>query len=1263
MTTKTIDDEVAAADAAGWKIVRLIIATTAASDTALVKHAQQVSDLRQANGQFSVEVESWTEICNHIQRYDALHPKYALNSAGGAIAVLREQGERTGAQIAAMPATMEATFKAALLQMLPTGRTDSPNGLVTRQLDKVNELLRGLKFQAAQELLAILEAEIASFDSHQKARWTLQNGIAHWQQNREEVAAEWFLRAYDLFEDDERIAANKIRAHIIQGDLKLANAEGKRLLGLFPFSLHVWLAATNARICENEDLTEAELPARFREEADALQMMAYAFYRQQSDFAVTYARRALRAKDAGLFTRKGAAGIIVSVAGKDGISADFDAYSEDFREGLAEVIAAFEPAATELWRIENCQHRAEAASHVALAHMLTGKPGVALAICERIETEIPEYADNLAALHIGSLLFLCRHEDLVKFSVAHLNALDEDGLLLAAETAANRGESEAFARITHALREHAPDEKPVVKLLEMVCACNSGQSEKVIKEVSETPADGLDLITLNAFAGLMFNAGRDSEAQRFVEVIKKRVSTHSSSRERLIVADILIRADQFSDAVGLLESVDPSGRSLPIQKRRLRALLFGGFRRKSKDLLEKVPPEWLSDDAFRRLAMGVAQEANDWSRLELLARLHREAHPERAEAWGFWYQVVLHTRPPAQIRNAFSEAPERLTGTSKQIAHLAAAELQYGKPEVGYARLYRMFRSNMDDVSAASAYLTGVLIGHRARHGGTHFPEVRPGSMVTLEGADKSIVKIVIDPAGMTDLPKSARFLAADSALAKTMLGLACGDTVDIEGSFDVRNFTIREISDAHQGLGEYAHELLSISLEPAPGLQLFRLTEKEDGNLDVAPIHERLKAQSQRSKAVMEQYAESKLPLGLCAQMIGADGMQMVFSWDQRNPPLASGVTTALELEAASELLLDQSFPVVMDAMTLAELVRFGQSDLLSVLPRVYVCRGTYDRFKQAEVEALDSRAEGHAADIDGQFAFLPMTEEARKWKASQYTEALRLMEEYCEVCPVYGPEQMPQELILLKDLLDTDTYDALALCLEKGAALFSVDERLRNWVYGEFGIKGTFPYLVARKGLQDGKISRGDHAGFVLNSALHNRTVFALHAEDVFWGLQQPQMAARTLAFVATHLGTALNRRYAIGLARDLIHGMPHVSMQYGAVVEFVKFVANGLFRRKDNVIGMREGFVLWFRQVANMLFPHTSLYPAAREIPREERAEFLNVLEHGLETGIALAGEGGAIEPPAIGALYGKTGFVVHQPNAKALTNVTVSPATAS
>ncbi|GAA0830729.1 GreA/GreB family elongation factor [Cupriavidus pauculus] len=1249
VTTRTVDDEVAAADAAGWKIARLIIATTAASDTALVSHAQLISDARQARGQFTVEVESWTEICNHIQRHDALHPKYSPNSPGGAIAALRAQGERTEAQIAVMPATMEATLKAALMQMLPMGRPDSPNGIVTRQLDKVNDLLRTLEFKAAQEMLAVLETDIENFDPHQKARWTLQNGIAHWQQNREEVAAEWFLRAYDIFADDERIAANKIRAHIIQGDLKLANAEGKRLLCQFPHSLHVWLASTNARICEQEDLSEASLPARYRDEADALQMMAYAFYRQRSDLAVTYARRALTAKNAGLFTRKGAAGIIVGVAGRHGVLAEFDAYSQPLREGLAEVIRAFEPAASELWRIENDQHRAEAAAHVALAHMLTGAPGIALSMCERIESEIPEYAERIAALHVGALRFLQRYDDVIRFAMTHLDALDDDGLLIVAETAANQGNAEAFACIIHALQEYTSENKPVLKLLGLVCRCNSGESEQVLQEISEMPVDGFDLITLNAFAGFMFNANRATEALRFVEAIKSRISRGGSASECLIVVDTLIRAEALSDAVALLESVDSGIRSLPIQRRRLRALLLSGHRRKSKDLLEKAPPEWLSDDAFRRLAMSVAQEANDWSALERLTKLHREAHPGRAEAWVHWYQVVLHTRPPAQIRNAFSEAPEHLTGTPKQIAKLATAELKYGRPEHGYARLYRMFRSNMEDVAAASAYLTAVLMGHRPSQGASGFPVVTPGSWVTLEGADKSVVKIVIDPFNMTDLPKAARFLAADSSLAKQLIGRERGDSVEVAGAFDVRNFTIVEIGDAHHGLGEHAHELFSRSLEPAPDLHIFTLAEKEDGGLDVTPIHEQLKAQSRHSKTVMEQYAESQLPLGFCARMMGAGAMQLVFGWDQRNPPLASGVSSVQEFDAAMSLLRDRASPVVVDAITLAELVRFEQGKLLSTLGRVYVCRGTYDRFKQAEVEALDSRTVAHAADIDGQFAFLPVTEDAREWKARQYTEALRLIETYCEICPVYGPEQTPNELLLLKDLLDTDTYDALALCLEKGAALLSIDERLRSWAKGVFGIKGLFPYLLAMKSLSDGAISRGEHASFILGSALHNRSIFALHAEDILWGLQQPDLAIKTLELASTHLAMSLNRPYAIGLARDLLLGIPSVSMQYGAAAEVVKFVAYGLFRRKDNVSGTRDGIAYWLRQVASLLFPSGYVYPTACQIPNKECADFFSFLEDGLEAGITLAQTDGAIQSPEIAALYCSTGFVAHRPKA--------------
>lgn len=1246
VTTKTIDAEVSAADAGGWQIGRLIIATTAVSDTALVKHAQKLSDERRMRGMFAVEVESWTEICNHIQRYDALHPKYSPNSPGGAIATLREHNDRAEAQMAALPGSIETAIKAALTQMLPLGRADSSNGLVTRQLDKVNELLRQLKFDAAQELLTLLEAEAGSFDVHQKARWTLQNGIVHWQQNREEIAADWFLRAYEIFQDDERIAAGKIRAHIIQGDFELANMEGQRLLTVFPSSLHVWLATTNARICAKGDLNEADLPERFRDEADALQMMAHAFYQQGSDLAISYARRAMAAKGAGMFTRKGAASIIVSVAGRLSYMADFSVFSKELRQGLAEVIQAFSPASTELWRIENLQHRAEAAAHVALAHMLTGEAEVALKICERIEAELPEHADQITGLHLGALRFLHRYQDLVDFALTHLDTLEEDGLLLSAESAANQGNADAFGRITEALRNHLPADRPTVKLLDLVCRFNSGDAEGVLSEVSGMPLEGMELIALNGFAGLMFNAERKAEAHKLVEAIKSRVSVGSPVRDRLLVVDTLIRAEQFSDAIALLESVDPTNKSLPIQKRRLRALLRGGHRKKSKDLLDQVPTEWLLDDGFRRLAMAVAQEANDWSVLERLARLHRDAHPTLAESWVFWYQVVLHTRPPARIRDAFSEAPELLAGTPRQIAQLATAELQYGIPAYGYSRLYRMFRSNFDDVAAASAYLTAITVGQRARHEAKTFRLVTAGSRVTLKGADGSTVKVSIDPADMEGLPKSVTFHAADSALAKSMIGRAVGDSVEVEGAFDRRTFTIVAIDDAHHSLAELANSILTRSLEPAPGLQIFHLEKTAEGTLDVSPIHDRLKAGTLRRKTVMEEYIGKKIPIGFCAHMMGSESIDLIFGWDRDNPPLASAVGTLQELDAAKRVLNDGTLPVVIDAITLAELVRFGQGKLLSVFPRVYVCRGTYDRFKQAEVEAMDSRTSGHAADIDGKFAFIPVTDEMRKWKASRYTEALQLIESDCEICPVYGPEQMPPNLLFLKDVLDEDTYDVLTLCLEKNAAIFSVDEHLRGWVSGLFGIRGVFPYLAAMKAADEQAWPLAEYARFVLSAALQNRSIFSLRAADVFWGLQQPAMAVDVLELVSNHLATSVRIDYALELTEAMIQGIPGVPMQYGAAAEIVKYVTYGLFRREDLKPGIREWILGEMRAVANSLRQPKSIYPAAADIPTRNAEAFFQLLAEGMHAGVAMARDKENRRAPIISALFcHRSGLVVH------------------
>ncbi|MFE4631735.1 hypothetical protein, partial [Streptomyces mirabilis] len=99
VTEKVINDEVAAADTAGWSIGELIVATTTASDSKLVKFAQDLTDARAGSGKFKVSIEFWDDICNHIKRHAILQKKYSPNSPGGVFDDMRRSSEETQSRV------------------------------------------------------------------------------------------------------------------------------------------------------------------------------------------------------------------------------------------------------------------------------------------------------------------------------------------------------------------------------------------------------------------------------------------------------------------------------------------------------------------------------------------------------------------------------------------------------------------------------------------------------------------------------------------------------------------------------------------------------------------------------------------------------------------------------------------------------------------------------------------------------------------------------------------------------------------------------------------------------------------------------------------------------------------------------------------------------------------------------------------------------------------------------------------------------------
>ncbi|MET5019956.1 hypothetical protein AAHH78_33185, partial [Burkholderia pseudomallei] len=86
-----------------------------------------------------------------------------------------------------------------------------------------------------------------------------------------------------------------------------------------------------------------------------------------------------------------------------------------------------------------------------------------------------------------------------------------------------------------------------------------------------------------------------------------------------------------------------------------------------------------------------------------------------------------------------------------------------------------------------------------------------------------------------------------------------------------------------------------------------------------------------------------------------------------------------------------------------------------------------------------------GRSGEVDGKLALVRYTTEDRQQTEDMLTAIVESVQRYCEVATAYGPAEVPSNFLEFKELLDAESYDAIALCREKNAALVSIDARWR--------------------------------------------------------------------------------------------------------------------------------------------------------------------------------------------------------------------------
>ena len=1100
-----VKEEVGKADKHGTPIKKLILATTAPNDAPLLKKVQQLSDTREAKGLFPVEVEFWDDICNHIDRFPILQDSYAPHSPGAAF-------HRQEASLSAIrDIVLETNETVRTIAGLPTARPDSVDRLISGQLDRTNELLKAARYRDALDHLAVVGKDLEPFDAHQKARWYLQKGLSLWfMRVDDKESAELFLKAFEHYPDDDRMAAAHVRGLMLERTLNEARTAGESALERFPESQQVWFALANVRLIQGDAVQMSDVPEALKQEPDTLQFVAQAELKAGNlDEAIRLSQAAADHPAAGFFIRANALRIAAECGSRFPVRAMAGALPVRETQALEFAVSLFNPWHERLWDVQS-ESVAETVVHLGYALLMLHRFAEALSLARDAEAHGYRSAEILRT-RVAALFELDREGELLGLAAERLAEMNSATLTIVGQIAAKDGNLVLLKRTSDAALTCDPPDDETTELLGALrwdALMRANQQEAAVSEVLAAKVETAGgLISAYVAARVLNRAGRSLEAEAVVQRAKTLVTPESDDAQKLMLAELLLNVGQFAEAGMLFEQLVTPGRLSDLHNRLLACYVRSHNRRKAKELLAGLPAAWIENDETRSLAIELGQQAADWNFLRPLVEAQLRKHPDAASSWIFKLSVSLHSSTPAEFQNALRSVPELLDGPIRATTQLAGLELRYGEAERGMRRLYRMLRRNLDEPEALSAYFISVV----AAPGKLPLMDEKltaaiPGSCVTLVDEFGQATQLVIDPADVGELPKRAGYSDSAAPQAAVLLGTVVGQQVDLPAlAFgDTKPYTVTAIESAYRYMLRVVNERAS-ALGGLPHMKLVHVGSSGDSGRDLAHMKAEVMRSSAISRQLFDAYATGHMTLTGLASRQGRSTVEAVLGWPTEGPPLFVGAGLEAERVAALELLARPDAIYVIDALTLAELVNLGVQEALRHLPKVLVSSVTKAMLEGFLREAEEDRSVATSTEVNGELALIEHDARYHARRIDFFKALLAAVEQYCEVQPAYGELEDEGEVPRLADVLQDEEMEVLLLAKAAGGTVLTLDGRFRLVMQVVANVPGVWPQVLLMHCASKELVEPMKLASATIRQFLLNRSFVSLGSGDLTWMVLQ--------------------------------------------------------------------------------------------------------------------------------------------------------------
>ena len=1174
LTKAIIDEEVKLADGGAVKIEELIVATTAPNDVAMVSHAAQLSDARHAEGKFRVSVAFWDTLETYIRRFPRLQTILAPHMPGGAFWEQKEafadqkvRFEQFSGEIRALLQSPESTARG-----IPDAQVNSLNKFVDTQLDGVKAQLLAGRFDDALASLGNLGKDLSVLDVHQHARWHTQRAHCYWQKDEFKFAADEFAAAYKLTPDDEKIAGNAIRGFLLLEDFPAALSLANELRLRFVTSEGVFTAWAQAADRNGATPAWKDVPLEMRESPEVLHV--FAWLEVLAGRNAEGARLAKEAQDKGDRSFEvNALRLLATVnhATEDGVLASSGIIAADVKASLAEQIPSFEPVDKLLWSRQSTYSLSQAVGCLGYAYMMCDRAGEAQALLREGVKRFPGNG-QLGRICLESCFRSGSDDDAFEFGRLNLANLDSEAKLIVTEMAARRGDALIFAAVSQALSEEDKDERwaDEIKSLQWLLLARQGKVDDLADVLTEEAVRGLMSTAAKIIALTIAKREQMPWADAAIEDLAKEITPKSLTREAVLAAQLFLFTRRYDHVVATLDERLPPGHYSEPHKLLFSALVQRGSRKRALKMLRSFPQEALGEAGIREDAVQLANEASDWEQLYKLAELHLAAHPERADAWGFAASVLIAQKNMGALRELLAkDIPVALEGPVRYRAWLARLEVEFGVKERGLNRLYHTYRGALSNPEAAAAYLGQVLT--LAPDSLPAEPElVTAGCSITLMDALSVERTVVVEPAGLPEMPETNNFITISSPLYASVEGKHVGEEIVVTDGFGTaRTYKVVGLTSSFLRLAHLAQELIRTSVGNKGGLTSIDLVQKPDGQFDLSKILEMLKQQSERVREVFGAYERGLVTIGMVAKLLGSSAAVVSGDWPQHLDPKLYVCNGTTEERVAAESILNASTQaLVVDLATLNELVATNLEKVLRFGPPVFVSASASVALDNLIAQEQGNKAKANMAEQDGRIV-LTQFDDTYHERRNAYLQRLRnCVDQYCQIVPVYGIDEPPQQLLAFREFFDEESYDALFLALEKNAVLLTIDGRLREAAAALAAIKGIWPQVFILAAGQKGLCTPEEYANFAFSSLIKRRSHVAMTALDFMWMLTQP---AESQSFAWRSLLTyfaspSVDWRSVVKFGSELFTRGAMQGATLAALCRIIETILPPLFKRKD-------------------------------------------------------------------------------------------------